>query len=738
MRKRLAEWIRPGSVDPELAHRQYLLNIILLGLAAPGLLFGLVMLVLWLMGLAPPAGAISGLGVQPFYFLAYWLGRRGRVTLAAFIPTTVVFLVMVGSFFQVGLGHVSTVGLAMVVVTAGILMGAGAAGLFMVLSVAAYLAAGWAQMQGLIPTALPAIETVAIDAVGLGLGLAVLVLFEWVSAREIRKALQTERRSASLAATQSRELETLVRERTRSLERRALQLQTAADIARLATEEVELEDLLRRAVHLIQDRFGMYYVAIFLLDETGTWANLAAGTGQAGQRLLARSHRLAVGSASLVGWVTANLQPRLSQDVEEDPYHFRNPLLPETRSEITVPLRVGDRLLGALDIQSKEAGAFHEEEIPAYEALADELAFAIEKARAMRNLQRELMRFESTYREQARQSWVRFARILEEARVHISSPLAPAQEQATFETRSEATRLAETAISEDGREVTVPISMRGQVVATMSARRSAAEDPWSEEDIALLEAIASQTALALESARQYAEEHRRVAELEVINRISQAVSQHLQLDSLYRVVHNQVNQVLGETDLYIGIYDPEGNTISFPYISQDHEVKRLPPAPLGEDLASLVIQTRQPLLIQEDAERRARALGAELGTAKAKSWLGVPLMVGDEIIGIMAVMDRKREYRFSEDDAALLGTLASQIATALQNARLLEEVQRRARRDRLIREIATRVRRAPDMPSVMRAAAHELRRALNASAASIRLKRPQGGDGKGSGEEGEP
>ncbi len=740
MRKRLVEWIRPIGEDPELAHRQYLLNIILLGLAVPGLLFGLVMLFLWLMGLSPVAGAISGLGVQPFYALSYWLGRRGRVKLAGYIPATVVFLAMVGSFFQVGLGHISTIGLAMVVVTAGILIGVGAASLFLVLSVLAYIGAGWAQLQGMIPTAIPPSETVVIDAIGLGMGLAVLVVFEWVSTREIRQALKVERRSASLAATQSRQLESLVQERTRSLERRALQLQTAADIARLATQDLELEDLLFQAVHLIRERFGLYYVAIFLLDDTGTWANLAAATGESGQRLLARNHRLAVGSASMVGWVTANLQPRVSQDVEQDPFHFKNPLLPETRSEIAVPLLVGDKLIGALDAQSAQADAFGADEVPAIEALANELAFAIEKARALRNLQRELMRFESAYREQARQSWVRFSRIVDKARVHIASPYAPAEdpgEQVEFPTMAAAKTGGQTVVSRDRREVSVPVRVRGQVVATMSARRTPAEDPWSEEDIALLEAVASQTGLALESARQYADEHRRVAELEVINRISQAVSQHLQLDSLYRVVHSQVNQVLGETDLYIGLYNPERHEISYPYISQDHEVKRARPTPLGEDLASLVIQTRQPLLIQEDAERRARALGAELGTAAAKSWLGVPLMVGDQIIGIMAVLDRKQEYRFSEDDAALLGTLASQVATALQNARLLDEVQRRARRDRLIREIVTKVRRAPDMPSVMRTAAHELRRALNASAASIRLRRAEKPDGREDGEEGE-
>ncbi len=152
MIKRFQDWLKPTSPDPDIAHRQYLLNIVLLGLAGPGFTFGVIMLVLWLLNLSPPAGAIAGLGVQPFYILSYWLGRRGRVKLAAYIPASVVFLVMAGSFLQVGIGHISTVGMAMVVVSAGILIGAEAATLFVVLSMVVYLLSGWAQQSGFIST----------------------------------------------------------------------------------------------------------------------------------------------------------------------------------------------------------------------------------------------------------------------------------------------------------------------------------------------------------------------------------------------------------------------------------------------------------------------------------------------------------------------------------------------------------------------------------------------------------
>jgi GAF domain-containing protein len=423
----------------------------------------------------------------------------------------------------------------------------------------------------------------------------------------------------------------------------------------------------------------------------------------------------------VIGWVTANAKTRISQDVDRDPFHFRNPLLPDTQSEMAVPLIVGESLIGALDVQSKDRNAFTEDDVRMIETIADELAVAIENARLLRDSRQQLKRFESAYREQARQSWSRIASMFDETEVYFGA--GEGGEEAQFETIAAASRSGEVVLSEDRREIAVPVRMRDDIIAAIAARKSQEGEQWEQEDVAMLQAVAAQTALALEGARRYAEEHRRVAELEVVNRVSQAVSQHLRLDSLYRVVHNQINQVLGETDMYIAISHPETEQIAFPYISENKEMIQREPAPFGKGLASLIIQTRQPLLLQEDTERRASALGTEILGKEAKSWLGVPLIVGDDVIGVLSVQDPAVENRFTEDDAALLTTLASQVATALQSAQLLDQVQRSARRERLIHQIASKVRRAPDVKTVLETTATELRRALNASGAAIRLDR---------------
>lgn len=182
-------------------------------------------------------------------------------------------------------------------------------------------------------------------------------------------------------------LETRVVERTRQLQeanyklqRRAIQLEASSQVGRAITSVLSLDDLLAEIVNLIRDRFGFYHAGIFLLDDTGEWAVLRQASGEAGQRMLAKKHRLAVGGHSIVGWVIGNRQPRIALDVGTDAVHFRNPELPHTRSEMALPLVIGDRLLGTLDVQSTEEAAFDEEDVAILSLMADQVAVAIENA----------------------------------------------------------------------------------------------------------------------------------------------------------------------------------------------------------------------------------------------------------------------------------------------------------------------------------------------------------------------
>jgi GAF domain-containing protein len=339
-------------------------------------------------------------------------------------------------------------------------------------------------------------------------------------------------------------------------------------------------------------------------------------------------------------------------------------------------------------------------------------------------MQEQLDRMQRSAMTEIRDAWARVGRSASTPAIHLSpqGELVPSDET-RFSLIEEISSQASTIVSEDGTEIGVPIQVRGEIIATLSAKHPSPSETWTDEDIAMIEAIAGQAALSLESARQRDDEQRRVTELEVLNRVSQAVSQMLRLDTLYRIVHRQINQVLGDTEMSIALFIPEQQSISIAYTSIDEGKTTGLSYPLGEDLTSAVIRSRQPMILLENAAQQAALLGVQDFSGDAKSWVGVPLLLGDEILGVLIVEDPLHENRYTEDDAALLTTIASQIAAGIQNTQLLDQVQRTARRERLIHEITSKVRRSPDMKSVLDTTTRELARALNAVRSTASLDR---------------
>jgi PAS domain S-box-containing protein len=182
------------------------------------------------------------------------------------------------------------------------------------------------------------------------------------------------------------------------IQQRARQLEAVAEVSTAASTILEPDRLIEEAVNLIRDRFEFYYVGLFLLDESGAWAVLRAGTGEAGRLQLERKHRLAVNEASMIGWSVANSQARIALDVGQDAVRFQNPILPDTRSEMAIPLISRGEVLGALTIQSVRRNAFTDADITVLQTMADQLANAIANARLYEQTQRRARR-EQTIRE---------------------------------------------------------------------------------------------------------------------------------------------------------------------------------------------------------------------------------------------------------------------------------------------------------------------------------------------------
>ena len=170
----------------------------------------------------------------------------------------------------------------------------------------------------------------------------------------------------------------------------------------------------------------------------------------------------------------------------------------------------------------------------------------------------------------------------------------------------------------------------------------------------------------------------RLREMESIATIGQAVSAVADLNDLYKTIHQQIRETIGDVFFLIALYNAPTNTIQIPYRYEDGRVDTIESFPLGEGLTSIVLRERQPLMIVEDTERQATALGAKVVGKSAKSWLGCPLIMANEAIGAIVVQDAEKENRFNNDDLRFLMSLSGQVAGAIYNARLLEEAQQRA------------------------------------------------------------
>jgi len=175
--------------------------------------------------------------------------------------------------------------------------------------------------------------------------------------------------------------------------RRADQLLTTSEIAREATTgSLDINETLKRLVELVKTRFGFYHSSIFLLDALGQFAVLRESTGEAGAQLKAKGHKLAVGSASIIGQTTEKGEPVVVGDVTKEANYFPNPLLPNTKSEAGIPLKLGDQVYGALDVQSEEIDAFSQEDINILRVLADQLTVTIQNANLYTKTQQTLER----------------------------------------------------------------------------------------------------------------------------------------------------------------------------------------------------------------------------------------------------------------------------------------------------------------------------------------------------------
>ncbi len=364
-------------------------------------------------------------------------------------------------------------------------------------------------------------------------------------------------------------LEVQVRERTRELTKRTRLLGTASRAARDISRARSLEELLNNAVELIRDRFDFYHAGIFLVDELGEHAVLAAATGEAGQQMLANHHQLRVGATGIVGFVTSTGQPRIALDVGGDSVHFRNPLLPETRSEMALPLKVGQRVIGVLDVQAIEEAAFGEDDVEIMQDIADQLAIAVENMRLVSNLEKALAESSAASQLAIQQAWQRYGEEKTTAFEYNRLQIVPARQDLPAELEQRlrtgqplilSGREMKTAglNKSNGSILIVPINLRGQTIGTIGIEQELPDYRWTDEEITMATSIATQAALSLENARLIEESQLRALHEQTISDITAKVSSSVQIETVLRTAAEELGRVLQGSEVLIQLQKGQG------------------------------------------------------------------------------------------------------------------------------------------------------------------------------------
>ena len=385
--------------------------------------------------------------------------------------------------------------------------------------------------------------------------------------------------------------------------RRATQLEATSEVGRRIASILGLDELLSEVVELVHETFNYDHVHVFLIDPDTQEAVYRAGNGSVGRAIREEGLRLKVGQEGMIGHAASTRQPLIANDVSKDPYYVPHPLLADTRSECTVPLVIGDRVIGVLDVQSHELDAF------------------------------------------------------------------------------------------------------------------------GDDDLFLLQTLGDQLAVAIENARLFEESERRIRSLAALNRMGQTISSTLDLSALLEEAYRQIGQIIDASNFYIALYDEENDEVSFPLAIEEGERVTWASRRGTRSLTEHIIRTRQPLFLPENVvEAATEILGNPPVGRPALSWMGVPMIVGEKVIGVIAVQSYAKPRAYTEEDLNVLQTIAAQVATAVQNARLFQETRQSAEEMRLLYDLGVALSETLELDRVLMLIAQSALRLTHTQIATLYIK----------------
>ncbi len=380
--------------------------------------------------------------------------------------------------------------------------------------------------------------------------------------RENEKSLEDSNRELS---DLTENLEKRIAERTKelgeanlSIEKRARQFQTISQVTRAIISTQNLQDLLPQIVQVISQQFDFYHIGIFLIDLNKEYAVFGASNSKGGERMLERSHKLRIGQTGIVGNVAKTGKVRVALDTGADAVYFNNPDLPETRSEMALPLlQSNGEIIGVLDIQSKVPNAFYQEDIEILTTLADQVSVAIANARLYEETQKALIEASMVYRQELKTGWDKFSRSQKLAGIRRrgmkSSFLAePLELPGVREVVHSGGVFQEKTEDMKSTQLTMPVKLRGEAVGTLSLK-AGGDREWSADEMDIINAIIERAALAIENARLL-DESRRLAEREhAISDISAKIGKGTEIETILKTAVRELGAQISGAQVTVEI-----------------------------------------------------------------------------------------------------------------------------------------------------------------------------------------
>lgn len=442
--------------------------------------------------------------------------------------------------------------------------------------------------------------------------------------------------------------------------------------ARIGHETATLRDidqLLNRAIDLICEEFGFYHAQVFLLDDVGKNAVLVYSYGETGQKLIEQNHKIPVGSESVLGTVTATGQPVIVNDTTQSAAPHRiNPLLPETRAEMALPLQIGADIIGALDIQSVHANSFRAEELRTFQLLADQIALAIQNARLILQSEQRVEQIDTLNRQLTRSAW-------EDVETRAVGGIY-SYDLLKVERHDEADTMPTSDTS-----ISVPITIRGEVIGTLEAQPEARG--FSENDQIIMRAVADRVAIAIESARLFEETQNSLAETSTLYQLSRYLNEAETLEDIIQAIIVSVmpdasGGQIGVFEDYLAGTSPEWMAITADWglhdqASTDAQWKGMRLSVADHPLLHDMLPNRVTLVNNIDRDKRLDdVLRTVLHGSGAQAMVLIPFSVRSIWRGmILAEFAHPRE--FSEREGRIYTALIDQAGVALDNRMLLQQ-----------------------------------------------------------------